>query len=118
MTDINDLKAENNRLRSMLARAGISILPAADLPNDQELNRLLEMVERAHPLLKCPEGVAANNKQQFAHALHFLVYVYRIDRPNTQYAMSYWMDMCRDWPWHARATTSKRWACARSWLPR
>ena len=28
MTDINDLKAENNRLRSMLARAGISILPA------------------------------------------------------------------------------------------
>jgi hypothetical protein len=93
MTDqrIRELETENNRLRSMLARAGISILPSADVPNDAELDRLLAMVAKAHPCLR------EADRDQFAYALHFLAHVYRVSEPNTEYAASYWTDMCKDW---------------------
>ena len=103
MTDqdqIRQLETENTRLRAMLARAGVTILPEPDLPNSEELDRLLKMVERAEPRLKCPEGskeVIAINREQFANAIHFLCFVYRVDKPNNSYAASVWVDGCREW---------------------
>ena len=104
---IRELETENNRLRSMLARARISLLPSADLPNEAELDRLLAMVEQKYPQLKCPADEVAATKAQFAHAMHFLTYVYRKDEPNTEMSASYWTDMAKDWlatqGYHVRA---------------
>jgi hypothetical protein len=91
---IKELETENNRLRAMLARAGVSLLPAADLPDADQLARLLKMVEQKYPQLKCPED---SDKKQFAHAIRYLAFVYRLDRPNTLYATSFWVDGCGEW---------------------
>lgn len=88
---IKQLEAEIVRLKAMLSRAGVSILPSADLPNDEELDRLLRMVEAAYPKLR------PINKEQFARAIHFLVYVYRVEKPNTLYATTFWIDGAREW---------------------
>ena len=95
--EIRQLEQENYRLRAMLARHGVSILLAVDLPDDAELTRLLEMVERAYQSLKCPPEIIATNKWQFANAIHWMAFAYRTDRVKTEYAASFWFDAYREW---------------------
>jgi|HubBroStandDraft_2_1064218.scaffolds.fasta_scaffold43103_5 hypothetical protein len=94
---INELEAEVSRLRAMLARAGVSLLPPADLPNEEELDQLLAKVEARFPALRCPKGAdVAAHKRQFAFAIRYLAFAYRLDRPNTTYAATFWIDNCRE----------------------
>jgi hypothetical protein len=77
MTDqetIEYLQKENARLRGMLSRAGVAMLPNVDLPDAEELERLYRMVTSSFPVLKFPE----TQKQEFYNAIHFLVFVYRV----------------------------------------
>jgi hypothetical protein len=93
---IRELEAENNRYRAMLRRAGVSLLPAADLPNVDELDRLIRMVATKYPCLKCPAGDEPAYREQMARAMSYLVHVYRKDTPDTEHAVSFWIDNCRD----------------------
>jgi hypothetical protein len=95
---IRSLEAENVRLRTVLSRAGIYLLPPPDMPNDAELSKLLKMVEQAYPRLRCPEGgpgFAEANLDQFRNTIRWACYAYRVAEPATEYATVFWMDAVR-----------------------
>lgn len=86
--DVKKLSEENARLRTIIARHGISLLPEPDLPNSEELDRLLSMVWSKYPVLKSPE---ANYKAQVSDALRYLAVVYRPDKPDTLHDVRVWI---------------------------
>ncbi len=76
----------------------IELSPAADLPNAEELDRLLAMVAEKYRVLACPaDADQASHRRQFAAAIEFLCYVFRPGRINSAYAASVWVDLCREW---------------------
>src|SRR4029077_6339085 len=95
MTDeLDELRHENFRLRSMLAKAGITIPPSVDLPNAEQEAELLRLVASTYPVLRCTEG---SEKVQFANALHFLCFAYRTDRLATDRSAAFWFDLYGEW---------------------
>lgn len=88
MDELKELTAENNRLRAILARAGIVVLPLPDLPNINEADRLREIVARAYPALKFDD----NERPAFLRAMHYFAFCYRKEKPNNDYALTYWID--------------------------
>lgn len=85
------LEAENFRLRSMLAAAGVAPLPPVDLPDDDAIEQLALLVEAAQPRLGTIE------RAQFGLALIYLAYARRVTEPNEEYAATFWLDDCRQW---------------------
>ncbi len=97
MTDqiIKELEAENFRLRSLLARNGISVPTTADMPSPEEETELMRLVANTYPVLSCSHGAEMT---QFWNALHFLAWTYRTDKLATQYSASFWfVDTFREW---------------------
>lgn len=98
--ELKELQDENFRLRAMLARAGVTVPPSAELPNEEELDKLIAMVEAAHPRLKCPDGskefIAANKTEVF-NAIHFLCFAFRTEKLATQRSPAFWFDALREW---------------------
>jgi hypothetical protein len=76
----------------------VSITPTrpapADLPSDEELEQLLQLVESKYPILSCQ---TQSEKDAFFNALHFLCFVFRLDKPSTEYGVSVWFDEFRSW---------------------
>jgi hypothetical protein len=91
--EISELRKENQRLRAMLARAGVTVLPNVDLPTPAELDRIFTRVLAAYPVLNYPE----TNKEEVYNAMHFLCFVFRTDKVNTDRSTGYFTDHCRDW---------------------
>ena len=98
---ISELEAENFRLRSMLARHGVSVLPSPDLPNAKELAALVTMIELAYPRLRAPQGnsdaIGEADRRQIIGALRWLAYVYKSHRLATDRATSYWFGCYKEW---------------------
>src|SRR6516225_7547812 len=72
------LRNENSMLRSRLRAAGL-LAPPADLPNADEVNQLLTLVETAHSVLRPGPNEEKNFNQHFINALHYLQFCYRKD---------------------------------------
>jgi len=90
---MTDLEAENRRLRTVIARAGITLLPTPDLPDESELDRLLSLVWEKHPVLKSSE---ASYKAEFAATLHYLAFVFKTEKPDTLHSVNVWIDAARE----------------------
>ncbi|MGD0334055.1 MAG: hypothetical protein ABSA90_12510 [Xanthobacteraceae bacterium] len=90
MAELEDLQAENIRLRSMLSLAGVAMPPPADLPSSEDLDELFALVKGSYPKL---EG----DRFQFGRAMIYLCYARRATEPNEKYAATYWLDACREW---------------------
>ena len=91
---ITALERENAKLKSKLQRVGL--LPqSVDLPNAAELEKLLALVEEAHPALR-PAPNETNHKQHFANAGYFLSFAYRRDE-FSEYSLGVHADECATW---------------------
>jgi hypothetical protein len=91
---ISALERENAKLKAKLQRVGL--LPqSVDLPTDNEVDRLIALVEQAHPKL-CPAPNETSHRQHFINALHFLTFAFRSES-FSQYASSVHLDECAVW---------------------
>jgi hypothetical protein len=88
------LMSENAALRSRLRAAGL-LAPPADLPNEDEVNQLLTLVESTHPVLR-PGPNEKNYAHHFINALHYLTFAYRKD-DFSHYAASVFIDEASSW---------------------
>jgi len=95
MDDIAELQQENARLRSMLARNGVMLLPAVPLPTESETDRLLALVEAAHPRL-VPGNGEPDHRQHFVNAVHYLTFARRSDQ-FSKYAATVFADDAARW---------------------
>lgn len=86
------LTAECQRVRSMLARAGVTILPQVDLPTPSELETIISRIFAAYPILNSPEV----DKREVYNAIHFLKFVFRTEKVNTERSHGYWTDTARE----------------------
>ena len=93
---IAELETENANLKARLVAAGLAP-PPADLPNDEQTTKLLELVEAEYPRLAPTQQEAANHRQAFSNALHWCLFVRRSDALNSQFAASYFVDQCTAW---------------------
>jgi hypothetical protein len=78
----------------MLRRAGVTLLPKVDLPNEVEIDRLLAKIEAKYPCLKGPAD--ASYKKQFAESIHYLAFVFRPDKADTLHHVNVWIDNARE----------------------
>jgi len=92
---VAELESENDALRSRLIAAGLMPTPA-DLPSDQQLDKLIGLVVTAHPQLE-PREEEGNFRRQFLNALHFLTFARRSDELNREYALSFFVDQANQW---------------------
>jgi hypothetical protein len=91
--EIEQLQKENQRLRAQLARAGVTVLPSVDLPTPSELDRIVAKILSAYPVLNSPEV----SKAEVANAIHFLTFVFRTEKVNTDRSTGYWTDCATEW---------------------
>ncbi|MGO9049742.1 MAG: hypothetical protein ACLP19_05855 [Xanthobacteraceae bacterium] len=96
MTRVEELEAENFRLRAMLAKAGVVLPPPVDLPTDLELDLLIARVTEKYRVLWWPDD-AQTFRDQFKRAIEFFAHAQRSDKVNTSYATSFWLDACKSW---------------------
>jgi hypothetical protein len=91
---ITELERENLKLKAKLKKVGL--LPqSVDLPNENEVDRLIALVEEAHPKLKPAEN-ETSHRQHFANAIYFLSFAYRAEN-FSQYQATVHLDECTTW---------------------
>ena len=91
---ITALERENQKLKAKMKRLGL--LPqSVELPDEREVDKLIALVESAHPKLK-PAANEPNHKQHFANAIYFLSFAYRSDN-FSQYATTVHLDEATTW---------------------
>ena len=96
---IAELKKENADLKARLVAAGLAP-PPADLPNDEQTTKLLDLVEAAHPKLAPPTTAeAAGHPRAFLNACHYLLHARRSDygRLNPTYGVLFFVDDASAW---------------------
>jgi hypothetical protein len=72
-----------------------AVLPT-DYPNESEFDALNRIVGARYPRLAYAAADSAA-RRQFANAFLYLFFARRRDKPNTAYALSYWVDSGRQW---------------------
>jgi hypothetical protein len=70
-----------------------SVARPADLPDPQQLDRLLDLVEAAYPQLR-PNADEPHHRQHVFNAFRFLVNVRRSEKLSPRYGLYYFLDWC------------------------
>ena len=101
MTDqqerIRELERELERANARLVAGGLAPAPS-DLPDDAQIDRLLELV-RSNTRRSRPDQMKSRDehRKHFRNAIHFLIFARRSDKLNTQYAHTVFLDECNVW---------------------
>jgi hypothetical protein len=107
MSENSELRRENQRLRGLLARAGILVCDVpADYPSEREFDRLLQIVLKAWPRLApetrlVPDDRAAELRAEFRKSFEAsflaLCFLRRTDRINQVRSPADWKHDAEDW---------------------
>ena len=88
---IAELETEVAGLKSRLRAAGL-MPPPADLPDDDQLDALIEIALSAHEKLQPPPAEAPTYRRHFANAVTYFAFAHRLDRLNSKHALSMHVD--------------------------
>jgi len=87
---IESVDQENARLKRQLALCGVEPLPPVDMPDDDELVALHNLIVSRYPQLACAQD-------QFERALLFMAFARRQSKLNASYYPTFWLDGATDW---------------------
>jgi hypothetical protein len=91
---IRELEAEVARLSRLLRTYGYVEPAPVDAPTEKDIDALIAIIRGRYPwLVDLPDAVTF--RSQFSRALTFFSRVHRAERPNTSYALSYWVNFAR-----------------------
>jgi hypothetical protein len=100
---LSTLQGENAALRSEVAylkvklRAAGLLPPDADLPNDDEVTKLLHIVgTHHHRLIPREMEEVAPHRERFKQALFYLQFCRKSDKPSP-YSLASFCDACNEW---------------------